>query len=217
MTSRLADRLKTETSGLHTKAERTDFMAALLRGRMDRGAYVALLGNLHAVYDALEHALRRHAGLPAVALFDLAALARTQPLADDMAALAEGPAPDADIVPACRDYLVRIAQLDAAQPELLLAHAYVRYLGDLSGGQMLRRIVQRSMALPDARGSAFYDFGDPAETALLTSRFRAAVDALQVDEDAFVTEATSAFERHCRMFDQLAAAHGVGPRPAAND
>ena len=215
MTSRLAERLRAETRELHRSAERTDFMATLLHGRMGRPAYRALLGNLYAVYAALEPALHRHAGHPAIALLDLAALARAQPLADDIATLDTDGSDRIAVgeVPACRAYVARLGELAASQPALLLAHAYVRYLGDMSGGQMLRGIVARSMQLPGHVGTAFYDFGDLAATALLTSRFRSAIDAVQVDEDAMVAEAQSAFERHCRMFDELAIACGVDPRP----
>lgn len=46
-------------------------------------------------------------------------------------------------------------------PAGLLAHAYVRYLGDLSGGQFLRRRIAKAYGL-DEEGEAgveFYDFG----------------------------------------------------------
>jgi len=50
LTASLAERLKTETRALHTSAERSTFMGVLLRGRMERPAYCALLRNLHAIY-----------------------------------------------------------------------------------------------------------------------------------------------------------------------
>ena len=161
MTPRLAERLKTRRMAC-TRGRANRFMAALLRGRMDRGAYAAFLGNLHALYGALEPALKRHADLPAIASFDLDALARTAPLADDLAASGRPFRGVAATASGRRTYVARIAQLDAAQPELLLAHAYVRYLGDLSGGQLLRRIIQRSDTLHERVGTAFYDFGDAA-------------------------------------------------------
>lgn len=49
-------------------------------------------------------------------------------------------------------------------PSPLLAHAYVRYLGDLSGGQSIRRIISKAYGLEEAGqegrelGVSFYVF-----------------------------------------------------------
>jgi heme oxygenase len=206
VTSRLAERLKAETRPLHVRAERSTFMSALLRGRMDRAAYAALLHNLQAIYAALEPALRRHAAHPALAPLDLAALARTQALRDDLAVLGlEATA----LRPASSRYAQRVNELDATHPELLLAHAYVRYLGDLSGGQLLQGIVAESLQLSPGTGTAFYDFGGEQAAARLNRAFRAALDNVTVDEDAVVEEAMLAFEWHRLLFDELAAEFGL--------
>jgi heme oxygenase len=48
----------------------------------------------------------------------------------------------------------------SADPSLLLAHAYVRYLGDLNGGQVIRRRVAKAYAIDveDGSGVKFYEF-----------------------------------------------------------
>ena len=213
MTHRLAQRLKTDTRALHTAAERGRFMGALLRGQMQRPTYLALLHNLHAIYAALEPTLSRHAAHPVLAPVFAPALFRTTALEHDLHALGAADAERATALqPATLAYLARLHEIDTAEPELLLAHAYVRYLGDLSGGQMLRRIVAQSASF-DGRGAvAFYEFGDAAETSALTQAFRAGLGSISVDEareDALVDEARSAFELHRRLFDELAVACGL--------
>ena len=213
----LAERLKTETRALHTAAERSRFMGVLLRGQMEKLAYCALLRNLHAVYAALEPALARHARHAVIAPVFEPALARTDALAADLLAL-HGPdwADSFALEPAAARYARRLHEIDATQPAMLLAHAYVRYLGDLSGGQMLRRIVSEGMDLPAHGGTAFYDFGEPSETRALTQAFRAGLDKVVVDAasaDALVAEAVLAFQLHRALFDELARACGLAERP----
>ena len=59
------------------------------------------------------------------------------------------------------EYTSRLRALASARdPAPLLAHAYVRYLGDLSGGQVIRRRVARAYGLEDDGGAgvSFYEF-----------------------------------------------------------
>eukprot|EP00121_Abeoforma_whisleri_P005982 Awhi_evm1s5431 len=44
-------------------------------------------------------------------------------------------------------YLNRLNEITRTKPFLLVAHVYVRYLGDLSGGQVLKRIVRKALNL----------------------------------------------------------------------
>jgi heme oxygenase len=209
----LADRLKHETRALHAAAERSNLMSALLGGRVERPTYCALLRNLVAIYAALEPALRRHAGDPLLAPVHAPALHRTAALAQDLALLhGAGWAADIALQPAALAYVGRLHELDADRPGLLLAHAYVRYLGDLSGGQMLRRVVSQNAALGGEQGVAFYDFGDPLATRALTDAFRAGLVSITPDAavaDDLVAEAKLAFELHQQLFTQLAA-HPLG-------
>ena len=208
----LAQRLKAETKDLHTAAERSPFMTVLLRGQMGRAPYCAMLRNLHAIYAALEPALARRARHPVIAPVFLPGLVRTDALADDLLALHGADWPGAfELLPTSLRYVAHLHAVEAGHPERLLAHAYVRYLGDLSGGQMLRRIVTASMGLALAHGTgcgtAFYDFGDAAGTQALALAFRAGLDDVIVAEDgadAIVAEARLAFEWHHRLFDELA-------------
>lgn len=213
MSPTLADRLRTETRALHTAAERSAFMGQLLRGRMERPPYVALLRNLHAVYAALEPALQRHAQNALIAPFVLPGLWRTQAIEHDLYAL-HGPGwrEAIELQAATLAYRQRLVEIDADQPALLLAHAYVRYLGDLSGGQMLRGIVANSLPVPGDGATAFYEFGDAARTRELTQAFRVGLSAITVDatqQDALVDEARLAFQLHQRLFEELALAFGV--------
>jgi heme oxygenase len=208
MSQTLGERLRTETRDLHSAAERAGIMPALLRGALERARYTALLRNLHAIYAALEPALLRHAAHAEVAPLVFPALFRQAALAADLATL-HGPAwaDELPLQPAARRGVARLHELDAQQPALLVAHAYVRTLGDLSGGQMLRKLVVRSYGLATDAGSRFYDFGDTAAVKLHQHRFRAGLAALEADAprtEALVAEARWAFGLHAALFVELA-------------
>ena len=134
--------------------------------RSNVGPTSAILHNLRAVYGALEAALLRQSADPAVAPVVLPELFRCRALDLDIQVLGGAQAgPDPALRPATMQYVERLDELDATAPALLVAHAYVRYLGDLNGGQALRRIVARGLRLQGGAGTMFYDFGDDAGTA----------------------------------------------------
>ena len=201
----LSERLRAATAARHRAAEASGIMPRLLAGRLDRAAYAALLRNLHALYEALETALDRHAASPVVSPVRLPALYRAPALGRDLDHLWGAEWPRLPLCQAMRGYVARIGALAAGAPGLLAAHAYVRYLGDLSGGQVLRKVIVRAFGLRDGQGVAFYSFGEAtAETA--KARLRAGLDALPLDAagaDALVAEALDAFERHIQLFLEL--------------
>ncbi len=206
----LAERLRTGTRDLHTQTERAGVMPALLRGELSRERYCALLRNLHALYVALESALTRHAAHGEVAPLVFPALFRQLAIADDMTVLYGHDWPQSiGLQSATQHYVDRLEDLAARQPALLAAHAYVRFLGDLSGGQALRRIVARTYALADDAGTRFYDFGPAEAVRMHAQRFREGLGALGIDApqmEALVAEARWAFARHGELFEQLADA-----------
>lgn len=218
-TDGLAQRLRAATRTHHTEAERAGIMPALLRGTLPLADYLALLHNLHAVYAALEAGLAAQADHPSLAAVWQPALHRRAALEDDLQALrALVPQRHGDhhgdsdgdgvsrLRPAALAYAQHLARLAHAAPHLLAAHVYVRYLGDLSGGQILARIVGTAYGLADGRGTRFYDFGSADDAKTLAAALRRGLDALPLDaaqSDAIVAEACSAFERHVRLFAEL--------------
>lgn len=195
----LAEDLRHGTRPLHRLAERSGVVGALLRGEATRTEYVHLMRNLLPAYRALESALVASSReVP-----DLRALAprqvfRVEALEADLEVLA-GPGFERALPlrPAGARYARRIAAAARADPRLLAAHAYVRYLGDVSGGQILSRLLQRSI-VPEAGALGFYRFPAIPSLGEFSSRYRRSLDelgAVSGASAAIVEEARVAF-RH---------------------
>ncbi len=204
----LAARLRSGTHALHTEVERTGVMHALLHGQLDRAGYHALLRNLHAVYAALEPALSAHATHPWLAPVMDTALFRGDALAADLNEL-HGPlwTHELPVCPAAEQYGQRLRALAHTSPQLLVAHAYVRYLGDLSGGQALRRIVATRFGLAPGSGVRFYEFGDTPRVSAMKRNFRDGLARVPADAegiDTIIAEARAGFGLHRAMFSELA-------------
>ncbi len=205
----LAGLLRSETKSLHTAAERAGIMPDMLRGRVDRATYCKLLRNFYLIYAALQTALERNASLPLLGAVHSPELNRTTSLATDLHFLhGQLWAKDIPLASAGIEYAQRLNELGDHDPALLAAHAYVRYMGDLSGGQMLRTIIGDALQLADSDGVRFYEFAAPGATAL-AKNFREGLGSIDLDvalTERIITEAKSAFGRHIDLFNELAQA-----------
>lgn len=206
----LARSLKLATQSLHTGVEQTRLIRELIGGRISRGSYCMLLRNLHEIYAALESALSCHALHPRIAPVFFPRLFRVNALAADLRDLhGKSWMVELDVTGAASSYVDRLREIESVSPELLVAHAYVRYLGDLSGGQMLKHALRRNPALSPQHSARFFEFGSATETFNMARQFRDGLDALASDDSSeakIVAEARLSFVLHARLFEELACA-----------
>jgi heme oxygenase (biliverdin-producing, ferredoxin) len=142
MSSNLANQLREGTKHSHTLAENTAFMKCFIKGIVEKEPLRKLLANLYFLYSALEDELQRYPDHSVVSLIYFPELNRKEKLEQDLAFYYGENWRDC-ISPSeeGKKYVDRIREVAATQPELLIAHAYVRYMGDLSGGQALKNII----------------------------------------------------------------------------
>lgn len=195
----------------HTEAETSSFMSALLDGRISRDGYAAYLLALAPVYDALEEVGRSLVGDAAAP--DPVAAQVWDPLLERAAALAEDleffAGPDwrtrVSTDPAVTAYVDRLRHT-ASAGELFVAHHYTRYLGDLSGGQAIGRIIARTYGLVDGEGTAFYRFAGIEKPKPYKDGYRARLDGLDLSparRAAALEEVKLAFRLNHEIFMAL--------------
>ena len=206
MSINLATLLREGTKKSHTMAENVGFVKCFLRGVVEPISYRKLVANLYFVYSAMEEEFERHQGHPVVSKVYYPILNRKGSLEKDLqyyygANWRESVAPSQ----AAQEYVARIREISEQQPELLVAHAYTRYLGDLSGGQVLKKIAENAMNLTEG-GTAFYEFEAIEDEKAFKNEYRAAMDSLPIDAtmaEAIVDEANAAFGMNMKMFQEL--------------
>ena len=203
----LSAQMRDGSSAEHREAEGSTFVARMLDGQIDRAGYVAYLSRLRQIYEALERVGSALSEAPAAAAVVDPVLYRREALEADLA-FWEGPvaggAPDV-VSPAAQAYVAGIEQT-AQAPHRYLAHHYTRYLGDLSGGQAIGRVISRTFTLPDGLGVQFYRFAQVPKPKLYKDAYRARLDALELPEEVraeVVEEVRVAFGLNQAVFDEL--------------
>ncbi|MDF1602952.1 biliverdin-producing heme oxygenase [Nocardioides sp. YIM 152315] len=201
---RLSAAMREGSRAEHQAAEDSTFMAELLAGRVNQQGYADYLLRLRGVYATLEETVRAHRADPAVAAVHDTALERVDALDDDLDHWAPG-GPRAVDSPAADAYRQRLVAAAAEWPALLVAHHYTRYLGDLSGGQAIGRVLDRTFDL-GGTGIAFYDFAQIAKPKIYKDGYRARLDELGTtagEQARIVDEVRMAFRLNQEVFAEL--------------
>ncbi|MFM7635358.1 MAG: heme oxygenase (biliverdin-producing) [Cyanobacteriota bacterium] len=205
----LASQLREGTKKAHTMAENTGFVSCFLKGVVDKASYRTLVADLYVVYSAMEEEIGRlrAAGHPVVAPVGFPELNRRDTLEQDLAYyFGEGWRSAVQATPAALEYVARLHQVARETPELLVGHHYTRYIGDLSGGQILKNIAQKAMNLGDHDGLRFYEFDAIPDEKAFKTNYRATLNSLPIDQamaDRIVAEANHAFHLNMKMFQEL--------------
>ncbi|MEB3310488.1 MAG: heme oxygenase (biliverdin-producing) [Snowella sp.] len=206
MSVNLATQLREGTKKSHSMAENVGFVKCFLKGVVEKNSYRKLVGNLYFVYSAIEEEMEKLREHPIVSQIYYPELNRKQSLEKDLQ-FYYGPnwRQEVKISEAGQAYVDRIHEIAAKEPELLVAHSYTRYLGDLSGGQILKKIAQNAMNLQDG-GTAFYEFADISDEKAFKNKYRQAMNDLPIDQataERIVDEANAAFGMNMKMFNEL--------------
>ena len=199
--------LKTETKKSHTAAENTKFVSSFLRGVVSKDSYKQLVANFYFVYRAMEEEFEKHKNHPVLGELHNEALNRVNNLERDLRYY-YGPIWRHHIKPTeqCQRYVNRIREVSDDEPELLIGHHYTRYMGDLSGGQILKNIAEKSLNLREGEGLHFYEFEGIEDKKAFKEQYRATLNTIPINQsmaNAIITEANWAFRLNMFMFDEL--------------
>lgn len=201
--------LRHSTREVHDRAHHSRYMNALLDGRLTLEGYTKLAEQYYFIYSALEDAADTMASDEIGAPFVVPELHRTQALVVDLERLA-GPGWRDRITPtpATRAYVERLREVAYDWAGGFVAHHYTRYLGDLAGGQVVGKLLERTYGVTGP-GARFYDFGALGSPSAFRTRYRALLDAAPWDEaehERIMAETLRAFELNIAVLDDLADA-----------
>jgi heme oxygenase len=207
MGSNLAGKLRSGTKKAHTAAENVGFVRCFLKGVVEKNSYRKLVSSFYYVYSEMEEHIRSHQEHPVVGKIYFPLLERKYSLERDLE-FYYGADWQTQISPSTETdrYVQRIKAISDSEPELLVAHSYTRYLGDLSGGQILKGIAQRALDLPTGVGVAFYEFQDIADEKQFKMLYRQRLDEMPIDDatgDRIVHEANTVFDLNMKIFKEL--------------
>lgn len=193
----------------HSSSEGADFMTDLMRGRGTREDYVALSAQHYFIYEALEAAGEAQRGDAVAGPFVFDSLLRLDALRADLEHLiGENWREQIAPLPTTVEYVARINEVGPSWAGGFIAHHYTRYLGDLSGGQMIARLMKRQFELTDA-GVEFYAFPEIEDIAAFKDAYRELLDGVdwtEEERERVIAEVVLAYKYNTELFVDLGTA-----------
>ena len=205
--------LRERTRGGHSASEGANFMDDLMKGNGSRDDYIALVAQHFFIYEALEAAAATMKDDAVATAFISPQLTRLPALEADLAFLIgpnwrESIAP----LPTTERYVARINEIAAeGWSGGFVAHHYTRYLGDLSGGQIIRTLMQRQFGF-ETNGVGFYLFDQIAKPKEFKDTYREQLDAVDwspEERERVIDEVLLAYTFNTDLFSDLARAKAV--------
>lgn len=168
----------------HQSAEGEGFLEVLMKGQLTRDGYTAMVAQHYWAYEVLEEAAAVMRGNAVAAPFCPPVLDRMAALDADMAYLAgDGWREKFPASPSTERYIARIRETCFDWPGGFVAHHYTRYLGDMSGGQHIAKLMRRHFGLEGNQGTEFYNFEAVGDLDAFKNDYRAALDNAPWDDD----------------------------------
>ena len=199
-----SERVRATSWAAHGRAQHSGFMSDLFAGKLDRRRFADLVAQEYFIYEVIEKAAAEMRGRPVAGPFVRPELFRLPSLERDLAALiGPGWASEIAATPPTVTYCDRLREVCIDWEGGFIAHHYVRYMGDLSGGQQIKKVIARHHGT-DA--TSFYDFDEIADPDAFRQEFRALLDAAPWDEaeqQRVIDEVLLAYDLNTRLLGEL--------------
>ncbi len=174
--------LKDLTHEQHRRAETRPFVKILFSGNVNPKLYATYLKNQHPQYEVLEVC-----AMPHRLLHGMPGIRRAPNILEDFIELwGRDNKEQPRMCPVVDDYIKHILSIKE-DPHKLMAHIYVRHMGDLSGGQMIAKRIPGS--------GKYYQFD--GNTDEIKNAIRAKLD------DSMADEAKVCFDFATRFFEEM--------------
>lgn len=203
----LSVQLREGTQDSHRLAESTSFIRTFFAGKLSISQYRNFLLQLFHVYSALEENPDLLINDPELQKIYFPELSRVSPLSSDLNLFfGEEEWKNLPILQSTQEYVDRIRLLKSQKDYAIVAHHYTRYLGDLSGGQAMKRIVLKMFPEEFKRGISFYDFPEILIFNDFKVAYRDRLDSLSIDDEmgqSIIQEARLAFQLNMNITEAL--------------
>lgn len=201
----LHDELLKATDKAHKDAETSGFITDLMSGKLTKRDYLNYLVVLSPIYERMEQLFVQRHSQSLISHFDHRLLDRNERIKQDIANISTEIGIEIPIIKdACIENYLQTLNENLSEVELL-AHHYIRYLGDLSGGQAIAKLMARNYQIAESCLN-FYDFKELGDIVFYKKRYRDLLNLSLVtseQKNLFINTVVNIYKLNRNLFDFL--------------
>lgn len=204
--TKLSTQMQKETRTLQSHVNKHPFVTKLCKKQISKEAYHQYLVDLQAIYKALEDGLKSCKHIPFVQEVNFEELFRSKSLKEDLKHFKSSQIHPSQ---AAKDYAQHLNWLTIADPMLLIGHAYVFYMNDLTRCLLVKGPVEgkwpKAIAYYDYQ-AAYDAYPKACNPQKLKKLFTDKLNKLSLkpqEKHALIAEAKMAYEYTEKMLDAI--------------
>ncbi|EGT3617415.1 biliverdin-producing heme oxygenase [Clostridium perfringens] len=200
--------IKNNSNDLHSVAEKTGFLKRLLEGKASTESYAEYLYNLYEVYKAIEINLEKNKENKVVKEFVTPEVYRAEAILKDLKFLLGERLNTIQPLASTKAYVGRINEVGETSPELLVAHAYTRYLADLFGGRTIYGMIKDLYKI-DEEGLNYYKFDnltDGPEMKTFVMNYHNKLNNIELNDkmkEKFINEVSNSYVYNISISNEI--------------
>lgn len=205
MINEFMKKIRFESESLHDMAEHTGFINRLIEGNASKETYGKYIYNLYYVYKAIEDNLEKNKSNENVANFALPDVYRSEEILKDVKSILGEDYEKVPLLMSTKVFVNRINSIGNSDPELLIAHAYTRYLADLFGGRTILEIIKKHYKLED-ESLNYYVFPQIKDFRQFVMQYHDKLNALNLSEsmqEKFLNEISMSYIYNISISNEL--------------
>ncbi|MGL4772404.1 MAG: heme oxygenase (biliverdin-producing) [Clostridium sp.] len=187
--------IRLSSKKLHSMAENTGFISRLISGGASEESYGEYVYNLYFMYKKIEEVLENNKENEVVKGFALPEVYRSESLLVDSKYLLGDKFESVEKLNSTVSFENRLDEIAERNPELIVAHAYTRFLADLFGGRTTYNILKKEYNISD-EGLNYYVYEGISNLREFVMEYHNKINHMNLSDDLkdkFINEVGMAY------------------------
>lgn len=201
----LMDTIRSNSKALHYASENTGFIKRIVDKTATTEGYAVYLYNLSLMYKAIEDCINENSDNDTIKNFITPELYRYESMEKDLKFLLQDKLSEMKPLSSTVAFIGRIEEIKDSNPELIIAHAYTRFMADLFGGRTFFELFSKEYKIPN-EGLNYYSFPDIKDIRGYAFAYMNKLNMLNLSEEMqaqFINEVTNSYVYNLSLSNEV--------------